>query len=235
MDPKHRDRVAFLRICSGKFTREMTVLHARTGKRIRLANVHKIFGRDREVIKEAYPGDILGLLGHSEFAIGDTLTEDPLIVYNEIPRFPPECFAFLHNPNPANFKSFRKGLDQSVLEGIVQQFRLKNSSNASPLLAAVGPLQFDVLQYRLQSEYGVDTRLEPAPWKVIRWLAPADLPKTHIPSDSAAGEDIEGRPVVLMPSEWMLGYFQERNPETRIYELPPDERFSMEAALSATA
>lgn len=235
MDPKHRDRVAFLRICSGKFTREMAVLHARTGKRIRLANVHKIFGRDREVIKEAYPGDILGLLGHSEFAIGDTLTEDPLIVYNEIPRFPPECFAFLHNPNPANFKSFRKGLDQSVLEGIVQQFRLKNSSNASPLLAAVGPLQFDVLQYRLQSEYGVDTRLEPAPWKVIRWLAPADLPKTHIPSDSAAGEDIEGRPVVLMPSEWMLGYFQERNPETRIYELPPDERFSMEAALSATA
>ncbi len=235
MDPKHRDRVAFLRICSGKFTREMAVVHARTGKKIRLANVHKIFGREREVIEEAYPGDILGLIGHSEFAIGDTLTEDPRIVYNEIPRFPPECFAFLHNPNPASFKAFRKGLDQSVLEGIVQQFWLKNSLNASPLLAAVGPLQFEVLQYRLESEYGVESRLETAPWKVIRWLDPADVNKCHIPSDSVAGVDFEGRPVVLFDSEWMLSYFQERNPETRIYELPPDDRFSTEASLSATA
>ena len=235
MDPKHRDRVAFLRICSGRFNREMAVLHARTGKKIRLANVHRIFGRDREVIDEAYPGDILGLVGHSEFTIGDTLTVDPQIVYNEIPRFPPECFAFLHNPNPANFKAFRKGLDQSVLEGIVQQFWLGDSRNSAPLLAAVGPLQFEVLQYRLESEYGVESRLEVAPWKVVRWLDPNEKNKPEIPFSGASGTDVLGCPVVLLPDDWMLGFFRERNPGIKIYELPPDDRFSTELAVSATA
>ncbi len=101
MDPKHRDRIAFVRVCSGKFERDMTVIHPRTEKRVRLSSSHKLFGNDREVVNEAYPGDIIGLVGHSEFAIGDTLTTDKTIWYKEIPRFTPESFAYLHNPNTA--------------------------------------------------------------------------------------------------------------------------------------
>ncbi|MBI4396516.1 MAG: peptide chain release factor 3 [Elusimicrobia bacterium] len=226
MDPRHRDRVAFLRICSGKFTREMVVLHPRTGKRVKLSNVHKIFGREREVIDEAYPGDILGLAGHSDFSIGDTLSEDPRIVYNEIPRFPPECFAFLHNTSPVKFKPFRKGLEQSVLEGIVQPFSVQNTPYAAPLLAAVGPLQFEVLQYRLQSEYGVETRLENAPWELVRWVDPSG--KDHLiensvtlPSGSRLGEDAAGETVVFFPNEWALRYFAKRSPDIKLHELPP--------------
>jgi peptide chain release factor 3 len=230
MDPRHRDRVAFLRICSGKFTREMTVLHPRTGKRIKLTNVHRIFGREREVIDEAYPGDILGVAGNSgDLLIGDTLTEDPRIVYNEIPRFPPECFAFLHNPSPAKFKPFRKGLEQSVLEGIVQPFTVQDGPAAAPLLAAVGPLQFEVLQYRLQAEYGVESRLENAPWQLVRWVDPASreplLSKTVLlPSGVRLGQDADEQTVLFFPSEWTLKFFTENYPAITIHELSPRDR-----------
>ncbi len=225
MDSRHRDRVAFLRICSGKFIREMTVLHSRKNKRIRLANAHRVFGRDREIIDEAYPGDILGLTGHSDFAIGDTLTEDPNIIYNEIPRFPPECFSYLHNPSPAKFKSFRKGLEQSVLEGIVQPFSISNRTQATPLLAAVGPLQFEVLQYRLESEYGVESHLEAAPWRLVRWIDPVSQSALSgsalsFPSGVRLGEDAFGQPVVLFSDEWALEYFIKRNPEIKLCKLP---------------
>src|SRR6185295_12466581 len=112
MDPKHRDRIAFVRVCSGKFTRDMTVFHPRTGKTMRLSSSHKLFGQERETVDEAWPGDVIGLIGHSEFGIGDTLTEDKSIVYDEIPRFPPEVFAFISNPSSADAKKFRAGLDQ---------------------------------------------------------------------------------------------------------------------------
>src|SRR6185436_20177958 len=99
MDPKHRDRIAFVRICSGKFERDMVVEHSRSGKKVRLSSSHKLFGNERETVDEAHPGDVIGLVGHAEFGIGDTLTTDATIVYNEIPRFTPETFSYLHNPN----------------------------------------------------------------------------------------------------------------------------------------
>src|SRR5882672_6406344 len=170
MDPKHRDRLAFVRICSGKFERDMTVVHTRTQRKVRLSSSHKLFGRDRETIDEAYPGDVVGLVGHTDFRIGDTLAEDPSLIYHEIPRFTPECFAWLQSPSTAQFKRFREGLDQLLQEGVVQSFLLKDSTQRVPLLGAVGPLQFEVVQYRMQTEYGAESRLEQSQWKVIRWL-----------------------------------------------------------------
>ena len=174
MDPKHRDRIAFVRVCSGKFERDMTVHHSRSAKKVRLSSSHKLFGNERETVDEAYPGDVIGLVGHDSFGIGDTLTTDPGITYKEIPRFTPEAFSYLHNPNTAKFKQFRQGLDQLLQEGVIQALYLRNSSVKTPLLAAVGPLQFEVVQFRLESEYGAASRLEAAPWTVVRWL-PTDM------------------------------------------------------------
>ena len=177
MDPKHRDRVAFVRVCSGRFSRDLPVVHTRTGKSYRLANAHKIFGRDREIVEQAYAGDVIGLVGYSDFGIGDTLSEDPSVVYDEIPRFAPECFAYIYNPNPAKYKPFAKGLEQLLREGVVRALQpLESGDTKSTLLSAVGPLQFEVVQYRMQSEYGVESRLETTAWTLARWVGPKTPP-----------------------------------------------------------
>src|ERR1035437_5092863 len=125
MDPKHRDRIAFVRVCSGKFERDMNVIHAQTGRTVRLSSSQKLFGQERETIDEAWPGDVIGLVGHDSFGIGDTLTEDKSILYDEIPRFPPEVFTFIANPVPADAKKFRAGLEQLLQEGVVQSITLR--------------------------------------------------------------------------------------------------------------
>src|SRR5207302_4513955 len=155
----------------GKFERDMPVFHTRTGKRLRLSSSHKLFGRDREIVDEAYAGDVVGLVGHADFRIGDTLAENVSLAYDEIPRFTPECFAWLQSPSTAQFKRFREGLGQLLQEGVVQAFQFKDSAQRVPLLGAVGPLQFEVVQYRMQTEYGAESRLEPGPWKILRWVA----------------------------------------------------------------
>jgi peptide chain release factor 3 len=223
MDPRHRDRIAFVRVCSGKFEREMAVTHTRTGKKVRLSSSHKLFGRERETVDEAWPGDVIGLVGHAGFGIGDTLTEDPSIVYDEIPRFAPECFAYLHAASTAQTKQFREGLEQLLQEGVVQSLTVTDSARTTPLLAAVGPLQFEVVQYRLQSEYGAESRLESAPWQVLRWLAPEtslEMLADKLPSGSKIAIDAEQRPVLLFPNEWGMKYFQKQNPGVAIADVP---------------
>ncbi len=221
MDPRHRDRIAFMRICSGKFTRDMTVIHQRTGKKVRLSSAHKLFAQERETVDEAYAGDVIGLVGHSEFGIGDTLTEDSGIAYHEIPRFPPECFAFLHNPNSAKFKQFRQGLEQLLQEGVMQVFELRDSVQKLPLLAAVGPLQFEVVQYRLESEYGAPSQLETATWEAFRWLPSGVDPKgLKLPTGCRVAWDSSGQPGILFPSAWTQRYFGEQNPNVQLLELP---------------
>ena len=158
MDPRHRDRIAFLRVCSGRFERDMVVNHVRTGKKVRLSSPQKLFAQEREIVDEAFPGDIVGLVGHDAFGIGDTLSDEDSFIYDEIPRFAPECFAYLRNPQTAKYKQFRQGLDQLLQEGVIQVFNLRDAVTKVPLLAAVGPLQFEVVQYRLQSEYGAESR-----------------------------------------------------------------------------
>ena len=226
MDPRHRDRISFIRIVSGKFERDMQVQHVRTGKKLRLSNSQKLFAQERETVDTAYPGDVVGIVGNHDFQIGDTLSEDPAIRYTEIPHFAPECFAFLHNPTPSQFKRFREGLAQLLSEGVVQGYFINDSIQRVPLLGAVGPLQFEVVQFRLESEYAAPSRLEMAPWKLIRWMMPrepgAHLPEPELPSGAKAVVDDRDRPVVLFQESWAVKFFADRNPDWCLLEAPAD-------------
>ncbi|MFA5975412.1 MAG: peptide chain release factor 3 [Elusimicrobiota bacterium] len=228
MDPRHRDRVAFLRVVSGKFTRGMPLWHSGSGRQVKINNAHSLFGQEREIIEEAYPGDILGLVSYDGFGIGDTLSQEPGLVYHEIPHFPPECFSFIENPNPSKYKPFRRGLEQLLHEGVAQALYLKNGSQDVPLLAAVGPLQFEVLQYRLESEYGAPALLKPAVWQLARWIKPPVNPlalERALTVDGARlAADKTGQPVILFPTEWHLQYLSKNNPELELLKLPPDAR-----------
>ncbi len=230
MDPKHRDRIAFLRVCSGKFERDMMVTHQQSGKNVRLSSSHKLFGQERETVDEAWPGDVIGLVGHGEFGIGDTLTSDKGILYDEIPRFPPEVFTFIANPSPADAKKFRAGLDQLLQEGVVQSINLRAGMTTATLLAAVGALQFEVVQFRLESEYGAASRLDPCNWTIMKWLAPAtpgtalpDLGRLIVATGVSFGTDKLDQPVALFPNDWTMRYFIEKNPELKLHDLPLEQ------------
>ena len=234
MDPNHRDRIAFLRVCSGKFERDMVVTHQRTGKQVRLSSSHKLFGQERETVDEAWPGDVIGLVGHDSFGIGDTLTEDRSIAFDEIPRFPPEVFTYIANPNPSDSKKFRAGLEQLLQEGVVQSFAAKNAPSGATLLAAVGPLQFEVVEYRLKAEYNAESRLTPTPWTLLRWIsfAPSiaplpgksfDFTRLIIATGVSFGTDKFQQPIALFPNDWTLRYFKEKNPELQLHELPLEQ------------
>ena len=145
-------------------------------------------------------------------------------MYKEIPHFQPEVFALLHNPNPSNFKKFREGLDQLLQEGVVQGFYARSAHQRTPILAAVGPLQFEVVQYRLQSEYGAESRLEQTEWKMLRWIHPATdmdmLSKRTLPTGSVLAINDEGQTVLLFTGEWAVNFFTKKNPEIKLSELP---------------
>ena len=225
MDPRHRDRIYFVRIVSGKFQRDMTVHNPRTKKQVRLANSQRLFARERETVDEAFAGDVVGVVGNYDLRIGDTLSEVPGIVFDETPRFVPECFAYLHSSSPAHYKRFREGLEQLLQEGVVQQFHQPLSYQRIPLLGAVGPLQFEVVQYRLQAEYNAESRLENASFGVIRWLrrkdgAPWSDQAVALPSETVLARDEEERPVVLMTSPWQEKSFADRNPGMEISPVP---------------
>jgi peptide chain release factor 3 len=224
MDPKHRDRLAFVRICSGRFERDMSVVHTRSGKKLRLSSSHKLFGRERETVDEAFAGDVVGLVGHSDFRIGDTLAVDPTLSFDEIPRFAPETFAWIHGATTAQFKRFREGLDQLLQEGVVQSFLLHTAAQRVPLLGAVGPLQFEVVQFRLQTEYGAETRIEHAPWKLMRWVESGQVTEAMLPSGARLATDAAGQTIILFTEEWACHYFVERNREVILRTLPPKKQ-----------
>ena len=231
MDPKHRDRIAFIRVCSGKFERDMVVTHQRTGKSVRLSSSHKLFGQERETVDVAWPGDVIGLVGHDAFGIGDTLSEDRSIAYDEIPRFPSEVFAYINNPTSADAKKYRTGLEQLLQEGVVQSFMPRNAPPGATLLAAVGPLQFEVVQARLKSEYNAECRIEPTPWTQLRWVEPhpslANPNDIIVASGVAFGTDKFGHPIVLFPNDWTRDYFVEKNPELKLHEMPIEQTVSV--------
>jgi peptide chain release factor 3 len=215
MNPLHRDRIAFMRVCSGKFKRDMYAWLSRTGKKLRLSDSHTHFGQSREIVDEAYPGDIVGLVTRQDIRVGDTISEDASLVFDEIPRFAPEHFGFLNNPTPSSYKPFRKGIDQLLSENIIQAFRLSSPTQQHRiLLGAVGVLQFDVLKHRLKSEYGADSTIEIMQWKVLRWID-SDLSDDQLtellPYEGAIAIDESDRRVILFTSDWSLEHFEEKH------------------------
>ena len=223
MDPRHRDRVAFVRVCSGRFEKDMSVRHARSGRTIRLSRPQKLFGQDREVVEDAYPGDVIGLNNPGMFAIGDTLYVGPKVEYEGIPCFSPEIFAWLRNPNPSAFKNFRKGVNELREEGAVQVLYDTDPSRRDPILAAVGQLQLEVVQYRLEHEYGVQTRLEPMEFTVARWVSggwPA-LDKVGRIFNCRTVRDAWDRPVLLFRNDWNLNQLREDHPELELSAVAP--------------
>ncbi|MFM2429543.1 MAG: hypothetical protein RLZZ511_756 [Cyanobacteriota bacterium] len=223
MDPRHRDRVAFVRVCSGKFEKDMTVNHARTGKSVRLSRPQKLFAQDREVIEEAYPGDVIGLNNPGMFAIGDTIYLGRKLEYEGIPCFSPELFAFLRNPNPSKFKQFNKGVSELQEEGAVQIMYSADEAKRDPILAAVGQLQMEVVQFRLQNEYGVETQLDWLPYQVARWVLDGweALEKVGRIFNTVVVKDLWGRPVLLFKNEWNCQQLQGDHPELRLSAIAP--------------
>lgn len=223
MDPNHRDRIAFMRVCSGKFQRDMQVNHPRTGKPTRLSYSHKLFGSEREIVDEAYAGDILGLSSAGNFAIGDTICQKSGVEFEPIPTFTPEHFALLKNPNPSKYKQFQKGLDQLMAEGAIQVMYLADSGQRYPVLAAVGNLQFEVVQYRLESEYNVETQVERLmEFTHARWIdaTTEELENMNWIINARRANDAQGRPVALIKGEWALNHFIEQNPDIKLSEVP---------------
>jgi peptide chain release factor 3 len=224
MDPKHRDRIAFVRICTGRYSKNLAVYHSRTGRKVKLSNAHALFGQERETVEEAYAGDIVGLISADRFGIGDTLSETNGLIYEGIPYFAPEHFVFLNNPNPSNYKRYRDGLDQLLQEGVIQGFELNTHSSNNFVLGAVGPLQFDVVQYRLESEYKAETERIPASWSVLRWVDPeiefSRLDRSILPVGAMAGKDRDGQAVILFSNDWSLRLFQDKQPEIRLADTP---------------
>jgi peptide chain release factor 3 len=223
MDPKHRDRVAFIRVCSGKFEKDMTVTHARTGKVIRLSRPQKLFAQDRESIEEAYPGDVIGLNNPGVFAIGDTIYLGQKLEYEGIPSFSPELFAYLRNPNPSKFKQFNKGVSELREEGAVQIMYSTDEAKRDPILAAVGQLQFEVVQFRLRNEYGVETLLDPLPYSLARWVDGGWTTLETIGRlfNTITVRDSWNRPVLLFKNDWNCQQVLSDHPSLKLYAIAP--------------
>lgn len=222
MDPNHRDRIAFMRVVSGKFERDMSVQNSRLGRNVRLTRPQKLFAQDRVIMEEAYPGDIVGLTNPGVFQIGDTLCTGQPVRFNGMPRFAPEFFAVLRNKRIDKYKQFQKGIEQLGEEGVVQVFHDVDAARREPILAAVGRLQFEVVQFRLLSEYGVETILESTPYSHVRWLdADSETLKTvRYFQGSRRVEDNAGNPAALFDGDWSLRYMQEQNAKVRFLEMP---------------
>ncbi|CAM9961723.1 unnamed protein product [Ascophyllum nodosum] len=232
LDPRHRDRLAYVRVVSGRYEKGMKVQHSRMKKQVTLSHAQQLFAQERETVEVAYPGDVIGINNPGHFAIGDTIfTGGTKIRFPGIPSFSPECFAYMRNPNPSKYKNYRKGLDQLLDEGAVQLLRERNDDgNGNPILAAVGTLQFDVVQHRMKGEYGVDTILEQLPgYKTARWAEGGwDVVDEQTKAGKLFGiffaQDKFGRPVLLFRNEWKLASIQEELPQLELvpWSQPPD-------------
>ncbi|HYF96200.1 MAG TPA: peptide chain release factor 3 [Symbiobacteriaceae bacterium] len=214
MNPAHRDRIAFLRIVSGKFERGMGVRHVRLGKEVKLAQPQQFMAQDRQIIDEAYAGDIIGLFDPGIFRIGDTLVTGEPIEFEGIPSFSPEHFARVSIRDAMKSKHFQKGVQQLTEEGAIQVFTPALPGNPDPILGAVGELQFEVFQYRMKAEYGVEVELTRLPYELARWIeGDGYSPRSFQGTDNFPVLDKDERPVVLFRNEWSLAYVV-RNRET---------------------
>ncbi|TCT12976.1 peptide chain release factor 3 (bRF-3) [Natranaerovirga pectinivora] len=214
MNPAHRDRIAFLRICSGKFEKGMTVNHVQKNKKVKLAQPQQFLAQDRVIVEDAYPGDIIGIHDPGIFNIGDTLCEDNSgLQYKDIPQFAPEHFAKVSTPNSLKRKQFLKGVEQLAEEGTIQVYRRPNIGTNELIIGVVGILQFDVLEYRIKHEYGVEISINQLPHRYIRWVDMEKFdPNTFsITMDTMIVESEDNKPVLLFQNEWSIRTVEERN------------------------
>jgi peptide chain release factor 3 len=223
MNPRHRDRIAFMRVVSGEFERGMEVRVARSDKVIRLRKPHSFMAAERSIVENAVPGDIVGLYDPGELRLGDTLFEGKRIEYKGIPRFAPEHFSRILLKDPTRRKQLQQGLHQLSQEGTIQLFYREGLGQADPYLGAVGLLQFEVLKVRLENEYRTRAELEPSPYTVARWITgdPAGLEWLRSRSDYLVVEDRYGHPVVLSASPWPLQYALTEAPGLELHEVSP--------------
>ncbi|HJU82996.1 MAG TPA: peptide chain release factor 3 [Holophagaceae bacterium] len=218
MNKAHRDRVAFARIVSGKFERGMDALHVRDRKSLKLNYPHMFFGRERLIVDEAWPGDILGLINPGQFRIGDVLSSAGPVEFHAVPRFSPEQFASVRLADPGARKGFLKGLQQIAEEGVVQVFWPKGGSPL-PILGAVGRLQFEVLQHRLKDEYASAVLLEPRSFQMARWLKGGWPEPNKFWGELV--EDADGNPAILFENDWQRRTTAEKCPGLEFLEHPP--------------
>lgn len=219
MNPAHRDRIAFLRICSGKFERGMTVKLARTGKDIKLSQPQQFLAQDRDIVEEAYPGDIIGLFDPGIFRIGDSLSEKGDIVFDELPTFSPELFCKVSVKNALKHKQFQKGLDQLTEEGTIQVFR--SLSFDETILGVVGQLQFEVFEHRMKHEYGVDVQLMRLNYQFARWIVDDNVDPAKFRINSQLVKDKKGNYVALFENEYALRTSMEKNPTAQFLPNAP--------------
>jgi peptide chain release factor 3 len=213
MDPRHRDRVAFVRVCSGRLVKDMLVTNERLGEPVRVSRPYKLFGRDRQTAGEAYAGDVVGLVNPGRFAIGDTLYSGRPVRYAAIPRFAAEHFGRLRLEGPKH-KQFDDGVRQLEEEGLMQVL-FSRTGGRDPIVGVVGALQFDVIQARLKSEYGVDSRTEPLSFVAARviegYARPAETLE-GLGTSVLVTSNRAGREILLFPSAWSLEYAERQNP-----------------------
>jgi peptide chain release factor 3 len=218
MDPKHRDRIAFMRICSGTFQRNTNYLHVRQDRKLKFSNPTSFMAAKKTVVDEAYPGDVVGLYDSGNFKIGDSVTEGEQLHFKGIPSFSPENFRYVNNADPLKSKQLAKGLEQLMDEGVAQLFTLL--SNNRKIIGTVGPLQFDVIQYRLKHEYGASCDYEPVNLHKACWVTCEDaaaLKEFEQRRKNDLAYDKHGNLVFLAPSAWALQMAQENHPEVEFH------------------
>nr|WP_330413340.1 EF-Tu/IF-2/RF-3 family GTPase [Coprococcus sp. AF21-14LB] len=214
MNKAHRDRIAFMRICSGEFDAGMDVWHIQGNKKVRLSQPQQMMASERKMIDKAYGGDIIGIFDPGIFSIGDTVTLSPKkFAYEGIPTFAPEHFARVRQVDTMKRKQFVKGINQIAQEGAIQIFQEYNTGMEEIIVGVVGVLQFDVLKYRLENEYNVEIRLDTLPYEYIRWIEneEIDMDKIKGTSDMKKIKDLKDRPLLLFVNSWSIRMVEERN------------------------
>ena len=226
MNPAHRDRISFMRICSGKFEKGMTVYHKQSGKPIKLAMPQQFMAQERTIVEEAYPGDIIGVFDPGIFGIGDSLSDNSLkLQFEDFPVFPPEIFARVQPKDSLKRKQFEKGIIQLSQEGAIQVFKQEGVGMESYIVGVVGVLQLEVLEYRLKNEYSAQLLMNQLPYSVARWVYADSKDKVENLKGLDNGMlvfDKKGRPVILVNNEWALNWILDRNPGIEFLTVPAD-------------
>ena len=214
MNKAHRDRLAFMRICSGKFERDTEYYHVQSGKKLRLSQPQTMMAAEREIVEEAYAGDIIGVFDPGIFSIGDTICDPKLRVrFEGIPTFAPEHFSVISQVDTMKRKQFVKGVTQIAQEGAIQIFKIPDSGFEDVVVGVVGTLQFDVFEYRMKNEYGVDLRMSGLPYEHLRLIreCPCDVKDLMLCSGSRVLEDFKGRKLIAFGGEWSVGFLTKHN------------------------